>query len=100
MKITLPYQRNPYVRNTIHADTDEPDKFTVQTTEELDQLFDYCAEKRKAASGRAPDGMVHIAEIPLSIAETAEVEGWDEGDWRRWLNDPDNAMFRTWKGRI
>ncbi len=100
MKITLPYQRNQYVRNVIHADTSDPDKFTVQTTEELDQLFDYCSAKRDAASGRAPEGMVHVAEVPLSIAETAEMEGWDEKDWRRWLNNPDNAMFRTWKGRV
>lgn len=100
MKITLPYQRNAFVRNTIHADTDEPDKFTLQVTEELDQLIDYCKAKREAMTGRAPEGMVHVAEVPLSIAETAEQEGWDKADWNRWLNDPANACFRTWRGRV
>lgn len=99
MKLTIPYQRNPYVRNVIHADTDDPDKFAIETTEEVDQLLDFCKAKREAVAN-APDGLVHVAEVPLSIAERAEIEGWDQADWRRWLNDPDNAGFRTWKGRV
>jgi hypothetical protein len=27
-------------------------------------------------------------------------EGWDENDWRRWLNDSDNRAFRTGGGHI
>lgn len=100
MKITLPYYRNPFVKQTIHADTENPDQFTLQVQEDLGGIIDYCKAKSEAMAKRAPDGLVHVAEVPLSIAEKAEQEGWDKATWRRWLNDPDNDCFRVWKGKV
>lgn len=101
MRIALPYQRNRFVRSTVHADTDAPDGFTLQTTEELDRLLAYCADMRDEMEGRPVEGAFHVAEIPITVYEKAVQEGWDNPDgWRRWLNDPANAPFRTWKGRV
>jgi len=38
--------------------------------------------------------------VPVSVAERAMREDWDEKDWAKWLNDPDNAAFRVWPGRV
>lgn len=44
----------------------------------------------------------HAAYIPDVVLEQAFREGWfhDAGAWKRWANDPANAAFRTWKGRL
>lgn len=101
MRIALPYQRNKFLRGTYHVDTDAPDQFTLQTTEEVDRLMAYCAQRREDDKVASSDGIRHVAEIPVTVYEKAVQEGWDNPDgWRRWLNDPDNAAFRIWKGRV
>lgn len=44
----------------------------------------------------------HAGYIPASVFNQAAREGWlhDKKAWKRWLNDPDNKKFRTWKGRV
>ena len=44
----------------------------------------------------------HAAFIPDVVLERAMREGWlhDRAAWKRWANDPANAAFRTWKGRL
>jgi hypothetical protein len=36
----------------------------------------------------------------MTVAEKAIRENWDDSDWKKWLNDPDNAAFRIWPGRV
>ena len=44
----------------------------------------------------------HAAFIPDVVLERAFREGWfhDRAAWKRWANDPANAGFRTWRGRL
>ena len=44
----------------------------------------------------------HAAFIPESELNRAFTEGWfhDPAAWKRWANDPANAGYRTWKGRL
>lgn len=44
----------------------------------------------------------HIGFIPDAVLNEAFVGGWfhDKAAWKRWLNDPANAAYRTWKGRV
>ena len=44
----------------------------------------------------------HVAFVPESELNRAFTEGWfhDRAAWKRWLNDPANRDYRTWKGRI
>lgn len=101
MRIAIPYQRGQNLKGTIHADTDNPDQFTIQTTEKLDGIVDFCKAKREATKGAYRDGLFHVAEVPVSVYEKAVQEGWDNPDgWKRWLNDPDNAIFRVREGRV
>lgn len=101
MRLKLPYDRSRHLKSVIHADTANPDTFTLQTTEELGGIIDFCKEKQEATRFDKDDGLRHVAEIPVSVYEQAVNEGWDTPEgWRQWANNPDNACFRTWKGRI
>jgi hypothetical protein len=44
----------------------------------------------------------HAAFVPESELNRAFAEGWfhDPKAWKRWANDPANACYRTWKGRL
>lgn len=44
----------------------------------------------------------HAAFIPEIVLDRAMREGWlhDKAAWKRWANDPANAAFRTWPGRL
>ena len=52
---------------------------------------------------KAPDrDFRHAAFVPESELNRAFTEGWfhDRAAWKRWANDPANACYRTWKGRL
>lgn len=44
----------------------------------------------------------HAAFVPEQVVNQAFLDGWfhDPVAWKRWANDPDNACYRTWKGRL
>ena len=44
----------------------------------------------------------HAAYIPETVLNQAMIEGWlhDKTAWKRWANDPANACYRTWQGRM
>lgn len=48
------------------------------------------------------DGMVLAGYIPEAVWERMARDGatGDEAAIKRWLNDPQNACFRVWKGRV
>jgi hypothetical protein len=41
-----------------------------------------------------------IARVPFTVWERAHHEGWDQGDWDKFLNDPSNRDFRVWPGAL
>jgi hypothetical protein len=70
-----------------------------------------CTRRRVAPGSRAvrtsreqpPGGEFrHAAFIPESELNRAFAEGWfhDPKAWKRWANDPANAGYRTWPGRL
>lgn len=51
--------------------------------------------------GRVHEAMRLEAIIPAHIHRRSLIERWDETDWRRWANDPDNRDFRIpYDGRV
>jgi len=44
----------------------------------------------------------HAAFIPEAVLDQSFLEGWfhDKLAWKKWANDPENAKYRTWKGRL
>jgi hypothetical protein len=67
------------------------------------QDCDHIVEAAKILSDVEPGkDFRHAAFIPETVINQAMVEGWfhDKAAWKKWANDPNNAAFRTWKGRL
>lgn len=95
---TLTYQRSNGVKRQIIADRDTPDKFTIHTQVDMDEILKGIERDRELLPARQTNRLV--ARVPLTIYEQSITEGWDEDDWKKWLNDSDNAAFRVWQGRV
>ena len=54
------------------------------------------------SNGKQGSELKHVAEVPMVIYQQAIREGWanDKKKWKKWLNDPDNKLFRIWQGRV
>lgn len=71
----------------------------IETLQNLEPII----ERAKALSQLEPGkDFRHAAIVPQIVLDRAFREGWfnDENAWKRWANDPDNALFRTWPGRL
>jgi hypothetical protein len=60
------------------------------------------AAARRLADAPPGRDFRHAAFIPETELNRAFVEGWfhDPKAWKRWANDPANAGYRTWRGRL
>jgi hypothetical protein len=99
METKLVYRNSDGVRRTMITDSDRPHDITVHTEVVMDSVI----ENNKIMRELHPEKSTHklIARgIPMTVYEQSLLEGWDEKRWARWLNDPDNAAFRVWKGWV
>ena len=71
----------------------------IETRQDVEPILD--AAKLLADEVPGKD-FRHAAFIPDVVLEQAFREGWfhDPAAWKRWANDPANARFRTWAGRL
>ena len=92
------YSAGGHALRTLHVDEDNPHRFVQETTLVYDDGF----EQRNRELGEHQTGHMKLIArgVPLFVWEQSEREGWDEKRWARWLNDPDNAAFRVWRGRV
>lgn len=79
------------------TDTDQPG-FKVFTEVDMEQVLKGIARDRELQPRRSTNKL--LARVPMTVMEQSIHEQWDESDWKRWLNDPDNAHFRVWPGRV
>ena len=86
-----------YRRSTI---VDDSDPFTLHTETELhlEPIFRQVAAAREYSRALKHNRLV--AQVPMTVYEQSIHEGWDEDDWKKWLNDSQNEPFRVWKGRV
>jgi hypothetical protein len=93
-----------FVGTKFHYDEME-DKLTVERVQDVEPIIEY----NKALANDAPTNwrgdMHRVASIPFVIIEKHKNETGvdlmkDEVALRRFLNDPDNRMFRTKLGRL
>lgn len=92
------YSNKDGVRRTMLSDHEKPNQFTVHTEVDVTDLVKHnimLAEDQKRKSVNKL-----LARVPLTIYEKSMLEGWDESDWKKWLNDPDNKAFRVWGGQV
>lgn len=78
---------------------EEDGRTFVETRQDVEPIV--AAARLVAEAGPGAD-LRHAAFIPEAVLNQAFLEGWfhDAAAWKRWANDPANAAFRTWKGRL
>ena len=87
--------RTEFVTETVGAD----DIGVSVTQQDVSNVMSHVKYLRDQAPGK---DLRHVAEIPMVFWEKAVQEGWvnDKAAWKKWLNNPDNACFRTWQGKV
>lgn len=94
------YSAGGHARREIHVDPDNPYRFTQQTT--IVYPDDFAQRNRELGEMHNPKSHMKLVArgVPLFVWEQSEREQWTEKDWAKWLNDPDNAAFRVWRGSV
>lgn len=98
MESRIVYRNSDGVKRTALVDYEQPHKFTVHTEVEMDEVLEGIKRARESVVPGSTNKLV--ARIPMTVYEQSLLEQWDEADWKKWLNDPDNAAFRVWQGRV
>ena len=81
------------------AHTDDDGNLMIELRENCEPII----EGAKILSDMTPGKEFrHAAVIPKFVMDRAYREGWanDPKAWKRWANDADNRMFRTWPGYL
>ena len=88
-----------HIRRTLHYEFDRPNSVVQET--EIVYPDDFAARNRQLGEEQNGKHMKLIARgVPAFVWEQSVREEWDEKRWADWLNDPDNAAFRVWRGRV
>jgi hypothetical protein len=71
----------------------------VETRQDVSPILRAAQIMRDETPGK---DMRHAAFIPKTVLDQAFNEGWfhDPKAWKKWANDPANACYRTWQGRL
>lgn len=94
----LTYRNSDGIRRTSIVDTDRPDQITIYTEADMTVVIEGIKALRDVQDPKSTHR--HLARIPMTVYEQSIHEDWDEAKWTQWLNDPDNAMFRVYQGRV
>ena len=78
----------------------EGGKDIFHTTQDVSPVIEHC--KNIAENVKPGKDLRHVAEVPLVVYQRACREGWanDMNAWKRWLNNSENKVFRTWQGKL
>lgn len=93
------YRDSDGVRRTMISDSYRPDEITVHTEVDVTNVIETNKIMRELHPSRSTNKLVARG-IPMTVYEKSILEDWDDAAWNRWLNDPDNAAFRVWEGRV
>jgi len=88
------------ITETFHFDEVTEDVY-IEKSQVVDDVTDLTKAQFNSTDERAPWGeMAHVARIPNVILEAHPELMHDTEALNKWLNDPDNRMFRSRPGRI
>lgn len=89
---------------------DSSDSFTIATEQDVSALVEHNKflqshfNRADDKFGEGIDHRTHVASLPLNVyLELVKRFGNQRQNpqaWKRWLNDPDNAAFRTRPGAV
>jgi hypothetical protein len=82
-------------------------EYVIETRQDVTGLVEFNKALQNANTGRWGE-MAHVAQIPLTVLEDLQRKGvidsmWnlkDEPGFRKWLNSPENRVFRTKLGKV
>lgn len=82
-----------------HIDPMKPQDLIVETVQDCEPIMEQVKIERDAPVGKE---WRKVAVVPMAFFDKWAKEGslHDRAKLHRWLNDPDNAAFRVWNGRI
>lgn len=103
MKRLLDHDPLRGVTEIFHFDA-ASDTFSIEAVQDVEPIIEANkASFNSFSSGRDRWGdQQRVAHIPHVVLEQLMREGklWDQDYMKRWLNDPDNAVFRTRPGVV
>ena len=78
---------------------EEDGRCWIESRQDVEPVIEAARILAEEAPGR---DFRHAAFVPESELNRAFTEGWfhDPKAWKRWANMPENACYRTWKGRL
>ena len=93
------YRDDGAVKRTAIWEDDKPEILHVYTEQDMAQTIENNKAMRELHPEKSNNKLLARG-VPIAVAEQALREDWDQKDWKKWLNDPDNAAFRVWPGRV
>lgn len=99
MESKFVYRNSDGVRRTMITDTDRPDEVVVHTEVDMSGVVETNKIMRELHPTKSTNKLVARG-VPMTVYEQSIIEQWDDRKWAQWLNDPDNAAFRVWKGWV
>lgn len=100
----LIYDQHGDIKRVVHWDADQGffGDFAIELIQNLDPLLEQNKRLREQSQkGQATkQTFTLMGSVPAFIIEKADREQWDAKDWDRFFNDPDNAVFKTYWGRV
>jgi len=93
------YRDDGAVKRTMIWEDDQPEIVHVLTELDMTQTIENNKVMRELHPTKSNNKLLARG-VPMTVAEQALREQWDANDWKKWLNDPDNAAFRIWPGRV
>ena len=77
---------------------DQHDKtVTIEHKEDVEPLIKVAKDLSELKPSK---DLRHTAVIPQFVLDQSLREKWTNADWKKWANDSDNKMFRTWNGKV
>jgi len=93
------YEARDDIRRTLLTDDDTPDQFHVKLEQDVEPILDGIHRDRETM--RHGHNKV-VARLPIFVVENLIHRGiyTDEDAFKKWLNGPEAAPWRIWKGSV
>jgi len=99
-KTTIVENKKDFTAKLVTENLDDDGVYYIHTKQNVQPVID--GVKMLSETTTPGKDFRHVAEIPMVVVQKAMREGWfnDNAKIKQWLNDPDNGVFRTWKGKV
>lgn len=85
----------------------QDDQVILETTQDVTNIIEWNKIQTNEATLKTDSVMTHVARIPFTVIDDLNKKGImqgfmikDSAAFKRWLNDPDNRVWRTYPGSV